>query len=283
MSEGSLPFIIIDPLIAGALAEDFGQQGDITSNAIIPADTRAKAVMRARKPGVLAGATVAARCFALLDPAAKVTLHAKDGDRLETGQPILDVQGNARAVLGAERTALNFASHLSGIASETKKMADLIKHTTAKICCTRKTTPGLRALEKYAVRMGGGKNHRYRLDDGILIKDNHIAVAGGIRAAVEAALAARGHMVRIEVEIDKPHQLKEILDLPVDAVLLDNMNPADLCACVALAKGKFVTEASGGITAANIKDIAESGVDLISLGWLTHSAPALDIGLDIEI
>jgi len=283
MSGDSLPFIIIDPLIAGALAEDFGQQGDITSNAIIPADTRAKAVMRARKPGILAGVAVAARCFALLDPEAKVIAHAKDGGRLETGQPLLEVQGNARAILVAERTALNFTSHLSGIASETKKLADLIKHTTAKICCTRKTTPGLRTLEKYAVRMGGGKNHRYRLDDGILIKDNHIAVAGGIRPAVEAALAARGHMVRIEVEVDRPAQLKEILDLPVDAVLLDNMNPADLRACVEMAKGKFVIEASGGITAANIRDIAEIGVDLISLGWLTHSAPALDIGLDIEI
>jgi nicotinate-nucleotide pyrophosphorylase (carboxylating) len=278
-----LPPIVIDPLIAAALAEDFGQQGDITSQAIIPPARRAKAIMKARKGGVLAGIGVAARSFTLFEPAAQVEIEVQDGVAVKPGQVLLTVEAPALAVLGAERTALNFASHLSGIATETRRMVDLVSHTKAQICCTRKTTPGLRALEKYAVRAGGGKNHRYRLDDGILIKDNHIAVAGGIRPAVEKALAARGHMVRVEVEVDTPAQLKEILDLPVDAVLLDNMSLPDLAACVRLAKGRFLTEASGGVNAGNIKEIAETGVDLVSLGWLTHSAPALDIGLDIEI
>jgi nicotinate-nucleotide pyrophosphorylase (carboxylating) len=225
----------------------------------------------------------AAHVFRLLDPKAKISFKAKDGRKLKPGQEILRIEGNARAVLAAERTALNFVSHLSGIATETRKMVDLIKGTKAHVCCTRKTNSGLRVPEKYAVRMGGGDNHRVGLYDAMLVKDNHIAVAGSIRAATEQALAVRKPATRLEVEVDSIAQLKEIIDLPVDAVLLDNMKPAELKKCVALVKGKFVTEASGGITAANIRAIAESGVDIISLGWLTHSAPALDIGLDIVI
>jgi nicotinate-nucleotide pyrophosphorylase (carboxylating) len=273
----------VEPLLRSALDEDLGKAGDITSNAIIPESARASAVMRARKPGVLSGVEGAAHVFRMLDPKAKISISAKDGAALKAGQDILSVDGDARAVLAAERTALNYIGHLSGIATETRKMVDLVKGTKARVCCTRKTNPGLRLAEKYAVRMGGGDNHRTGLFDAILIKDNHIAVAGGIRPAVEKALAARKPGIRLEAEVDSISQLKEIIDLPVDAVLLDNMKPDDMRACVQLVNGKFELEASGGITAANIRGIAESGVDIISLGWLTHSAPALDIGLDIDI
>ncbi len=273
----------VEPLLRRALEEDLDKAGDITSNAIIPESARAIAVMRARKAGVLAGVEGAAHVFRMLDPQAKVLIGAKDGDLLKAGQDILSVEGNARAVLAAERTALNYISHLSGIATETRRMVDLVKGTKAHVCCTRKTNSGLRLPEKYAVRMGGGDNHRIGLFDAILIKDNHIAVAGGIRPAVEKALAARKLGVRLEVEVDSIGQLKEIIDLPLDAVLLDNMKPDDMRACVDLVRGKFILEASGGITAANIRAAAESGVDIISLGWLTHSSPALDIGLDIDI
>ncbi len=278
-----LPLAVIEPLLRRALEEDLGAEGDITSNATIPKDARARAVMRARKPGVQAGIEGAAHVFRLLDPAAKITLHAKDGVALTPDQDIFSVEGNARAVLVAERTALNFISHLSGIAAETRKMVDLVSGTKARIWSTRKTNLGLRLAEKYAVRMGGGDGFRTGLYDAMLVKDNHIAVAGGIRAAAEQALAARKPGVRLEIEVDTIEQLKDILDLPVDVVLLDNMNPDQLRACVKLVAGRFITEASGGVTAANIRGIAEAGVDVISLGWLTHSAPALDIGLDIEI
>jgi nicotinate-nucleotide pyrophosphorylase (carboxylating) len=273
----------VEPLLRRALDEDLDKAGDITSNAIIPDSAHARAVMRARKPGVLAGVEGAARVFTMLDAQAKISIVTKDGNLLKAGQDILSVDGNARAVLAAERTALNYIGHLSGIATETRKMVDLVRGTKAHVCCTRKTNLGLRLPEKHAVRMGGGDNHRTGLFDAILIKDNHIAVAGGIRPAVEKALAARKPGVRLEVEVDSIDQLKKILDLPVDAVLLDNMTPDKMRACVDLVCGKFTLEASGGITAANIRAVAESGVDIISLGWLTHSAPALDIGLDIDI
>lgn len=273
----------VEPLLRRALDEDLDKAGDITSNAIIPASARARAVMRARKPGVLAGVEGASHVFKMLDPQAKISVVANDGELLKAGQDILNVDGNARAVLAAERTALNYISHLSGIATETRKMVDLVKGTKAHVCCTRKTNPGLRLPEKYAVRMGSGDNHRVGLFDAILIKDNHIAVAGGVRPAVEKALAAHKPGVRLEVEVDSIGQLKEIIDLPVDAVLLDNMKSDEMRDCVELVNGKFALEASGGITAANIRVVAESGVDIISLGWLTHSAPALDIGLDIDI
>jgi nicotinate-nucleotide pyrophosphorylase (carboxylating) len=274
---------LIEPLVRQSLAEDLGAAGDITTNAIIPSDARAGAVMRARKPGVLAGIDGAALVFTMLDSGAQVKLLASDGAALVAGQEVLGVEGTARGILGAERTALNFVCHLSGIATETAKIVALVEGTGARIACTRKTNPGLRYVEKHAVRMGGGANHRMGLYDAMLVKDNHIAVAGSIRRAAEEALRARAAGVRVEVEVDTPEQLDQIADLPIDAVLLDNMSIDQLRACVARVKGRIVTEASGGVTAANVRAIAETGVDIISLGWLTHSAPALDVGLDIDV
>jgi nicotinate-nucleotide pyrophosphorylase (carboxylating) len=274
---------LIEDLLTRSFEEDLGARGDITSLATIPADRTAGLVIRARSEGCLAGIGIAARAFGRLDPKAKITLHKTDGDLLAPGDDILSVSGNARALLAAERTALNIAGRLSGIASATHRFASLITHTKAKICDTRKTTPGLRAFEKYAVKAGGGVNHRFGLYDAVLIKDNHIAVAGGVRAAAVAALDHAPKGVRIEVEVDTVYQLRELLDLKIDAVLLDNMNPAQLRECVALIGGRFIAEASGGITLETVAAIAESGVDIISSGWLTHSAPCLDLGLDIDL
>ncbi len=265
-----------------AFQEDLADAGDRTTQATIPSGAKARVVIRSRQPGCLAGLEVARLAFEMIERDLKFTPLSEDGQELVRGSEIASVEGSARALLTGERVALNFLGHLSGIASTTKAIVEAVAHTKAKICCTRKTTPGLRALEKYAVRAGGGVNHRFGLYDGILIKDNHIAIAGGVRPAIEAALAANTHMTKIEVEVDTLEQLEEALAYPIDAVLLDNMKPATLNKAVELTQGRVLLEASGGITAETVAPIAESGVDLISVGWITHSAPCLDVGLDFE-
>lgn len=279
----TLPAIAITDAVRTALKEDLGRAGDITTMATIPAGARAKVVIAARRPGTLAGLPLAEAAFAEIDPIIKFAAAKNDGDRLKSGSIVARAEGPARSILSAERVALNFLSHLSGIATETARLVDLVAHTEARICCTRKTTPGLRAFEKYAVRCGGGSNHRFGLDDAILIKDNHIAVAGGVGDAIKRARAFAGHLVKIEVEIDTLEQLAEALRARPDAVLLDNMKPATLTKAVKLVGGRMPTEASGGITPDTVAAIAETGVDYISSGWITHSAPSLDLGLDIAI
>jgi len=274
--------ILIEPIIRAALVEDLGRAGDITSDAIIPHDARIEAVIAARQPGVIAGLDAALLAFQLLDPELAIEIFAGDGARVERGQKVARIRGRARPVLAAERTALNLVSRLSGVATATRELADAIKGHKAKIVCTRKTTPGLRILEKEAVRLGGGANHRFGLDDAMLIKDNHVAVAGGVAAALTRACAHAGHLVKIELEVDTLDQLAEALEHGgADAVLLDNMDPATLRRAVEMVAGRAVTEASGRITRVTAPDIAASGVDLISSGWITHSAPILDLGLDI--
>jgi len=277
------PFAI-DEAITRALDEDLGRAGDVTSIATIPEGTRGRAVMAARAAGTIAGLPIAAAVLRKLDPAIEITPHARDGATVAAKTALLTVAGDARALLAAERTALNFVGHLSGIATAAAEFVRLIAHTKARVCCTRKTTPGLRALQKYAVRCGGGFNHRFGLDDAILIKDNHIAVAGGIRPVLERAKAAAGHLVKIEIEVDTLEQLKTVLEVGLaDAVLLDNMSPATMKQAVAMVAGRMTIEASGGITHASAAAIAESGVDYLSSGAITHSSPNLDVGLDIEI
>lgn len=272
--------LIVEPIIRAALIEDLGLSGDITSNAVIPADAQSRVVLSAREPGVLAGLAVSQLAFELVDPAIRFEAHRGDGSAIAAGDNIATISGPARGLLTAERTALNFLCHLSGIATATAGLVDAVRGTDAKIACTRKTTPGLRALEKYAVRAGGGMNHRYALNDAVLIKDNHIAIVGSVSEAVTRARANVGHMVKIEVEVDRLDQLAEVLALGVDAVLLDNMAPEMLAEAVAMVGGRAITEASGRVTKETAPAIAASGVDLISVGWCTHSAPILDIGLD---
>ncbi|MBO6890707.1 MAG: carboxylating nicotinate-nucleotide diphosphorylase [Roseibium sp.] len=278
-----LPLLMVDEAVKSALLEDWGRAGDITSQATLPEDATAKAVIAARKPGVLSGVQFAQSAFRQTSPELNILVEMSDGDRLQPGDVVARIEGPARALLAAERVALNFLGHLSGIATATSRFADLIAHTKADIVCTRKTTPGLRAFEKYAVKCGGGSNHRFGLDDAILIKDNHIAVAGGVREAVAAAKSFAGHLVKIEVEVDTLDQLREALAVGPDVVMLDNMPPETLRAAVDIADGKVLLEASGGIELDTVKAVAEAGVDLISSGWITHSAPVLDLGLDIEI
>lgn len=280
LSVPPLPAVMLEPLVRAALLEDLGRAGDITSDAIVPADAHAVTALVARQKGVVAGLDLARMAFRLVDPRIEVMVERPDGSALEPGDLIATVAGPARGMLTAERVALNFLCHLSGIASATAAAVDAVRGHKARITCTRKTMPGLRSLQKYALRVGGGANHRFGLDDGILIKDNHIAVAGGIRPAVERARAAIGHMVKIEVEVDSLEQLDEALGIGVDAVLLDNMTPAELAQAVRMVDARAVTEASGRITLATAPAVAASGVDLISIGWLTHSAAVLDIGLD---
>lgn len=275
-----LPTVMIEPLVRAALQEDLGRAGDLTTDAIVPADTQARARLVARQEGVLAGLDLARLAFRLMDPAIEVRAALADGARLRRGTEIAVIDGPARAMLTAERTALNFLCHLSGVATATAAIADAIRPHGAKVTCTRKTLPGLRALQKYAVRVGGGSNHRHGLDDAVLIKDNHVAVAGGVRPAVQRARAAIGHLVKIELEVDTLEQLDEALELGVDVVLLDNMDLPTLREAVRRAKGRAVTEASGGITPDTAPAVAATGVDLMAIGWLTHSARALDIGLD---
>jgi nicotinate-nucleotide pyrophosphorylase (carboxylating) len=276
--------LVIDDAVTRALEEDLGRAGDVTSTAIVPAGTPARAVVASRRAGVISGLPLVEAALRRLDPDVSITGEARDGDAVEAGAALLAVAGDARAMLGAERVALNFLGHLSGIATATAVFVRLIAGTNARVCCTRKTTPGLRALEKYAVRCGGGFNHRFGLDDAILIKDNHIAVAGGIRAVLARARAIAGHLVKIEIEVDTLEQLREVLDTGMaDVVLLDNMDVPTLKTAVAMAAGRVVTEASGGITHATAAAIAATGVDYLSSGAITHSAPNLDVGLDIEI
>jgi nicotinate-nucleotide pyrophosphorylase (carboxylating) len=275
-----LPDIMIEPAVRAALLEDLGRAGDITSDAVIPPEAQARVVLAAREPGVVAGLDFARIACKLVDPEIRFAPRLADGARLTPGDVIADIVGPARAILTAERVALNFLGHLSGIASATRGIADAIAHTKAKISCTRKTTPGLRFAEKYAVRAGGGANHRFGLDDAILIKDNHIAIAGGVEAAMTRARAAAGHLVKIEIEVDTLDQLDEALLFGPDAILLDNMGPETLREAVRRINGRAIAEASGRINAETAPSIAESGVDLLSAGWLTHSARVLDIGLD---
>ena len=278
----TLPKLMITEAVAAALREDLGRAGDLTSDATIPADKQAKAVIAARKDGVLAGLPLALEAFRAIDDRVTVEAKCQDGDRLAPKTVIAEIEGPARAILGAERVALNFLGHLSGIATATDQFAAKISNTKALICDTRKTTPGLRAFEKYAVRCGGGLNHRYGLDDAILIKDNHIAVAGGVGQAIIAARAYAGHLVKIEIEVDTLEQLTEALMESPDAVLLDNMSIGELREAVEIINGRAVAEASGNITLETVEEVAETGVDVISSGWITHSAPSLDLGLDID-
>lgn len=282
-----LPQLMIDDAVHAALLEDWGRAGDITSQATIGAGVTARAVIAARKPGALAGMRLAETAFRLTSPDLKVEVLKADGARLSPKDVVARIEGPARALLSAERVALNYLGHLSGIASATARFAEAIAHTKAKIVCTRKTTPGLRAFEKYAVRCGGGMNHRFGLDDAILIKDNHIAVAGGVTAAITAAKAFAGHLVKIEVEVDTLDQLREAIPAAPDVIMLDNMSPDRLAEAVAIVRAavgdRIKLEASGGIELDTVRAVAETGVDLISSGWITHSAPVLDLGLDIEI
>jgi nicotinate-nucleotide pyrophosphorylase (carboxylating) len=275
-----LPPIMIESVVTAALLEDLGRAGDITTDAIVPADALMETALIARQAGVVAGLDFALSAFRLIDPAIDVIIDRPDGTRLAPGDRIAVIKGPARGILTGERTALNFLCHLSGIASATRGIVDAIAGTRAQVCCTRKTMPGLRAAQKYAIRVGGGSNHRFGLDDAVLIKDNHVAIAGGVRAAVERARAHVGHMIKIELEVDTLVQLEEALRLGVDAVLLDNMGPETLHVAVAMVDGRAITEASGRIRPDTAPAIAASGVDLLSVGWLTHSATVLDVGLD---
>jgi nicotinate-nucleotide pyrophosphorylase (carboxylating) len=278
-----LPPLAIDEAVHRALDEDLGRAGDITSIATIPETAPARAIMVARQAGVIAGLPLAVATFRKLSSDIRIEAHCRDGATVAAGVQVLTISGPARAVLAGERTALNFVGRLSGIATLT---AEYVRHTAGshlRICCTRKTTPGLRALEKYAVRCGGGFNHRLGLDDAILIKDNHIAVAGGIRPVLQRARAHAGHLVKVEIEVDTLAQLREVLDTGLaDVVLLDNMDIATLTEAVKLADGRVVLEASGGVTQSSIAKIAATGVDYASSGALTHSAPNFDVALDIE-
>jgi nicotinate-nucleotide pyrophosphorylase (carboxylating) len=273
--------ILYEPLVRRALEEDLGRAGDLTSDACLPPDLQGEAKVVVRRAGRIAGLDAALSAFRLLDPAAETVAHLLDGDDAEAGTVLATVRGPARVLLSAERTALNLLGRLCGIATVTRDLVAVVAPHGAGVVCTRKTTPGLRALEKYAVRCGGGANHRFGLDDAVLIKDNHRALAGGLTPAVERARRHVGHLVKIEVEVDSLDQLREALDLGVDVVLLDNMSLDRLREAVRMAKGKAITEASGGIRPETAAAIAATGVDLLSVGWLTHSAPALDVALDI--
>jgi len=275
--------LAIDEAATRALDEDLGRAGDITSIATIPETTKARAVMVARQGGVIAGLPLAVAVFQKLSPDIHLQAHMRDGASVAAGVHVLTISGPARAVLSSERTALNFVGRLSGIATATSNYVRQAAGTKLRICCTRKTTPGLRALEKYALRCGGGFNHRFGLDDAILIKDNHIAVAGGIKPALERARAHAGHLVKIEIEVDTLAQLREVLDTCLaDAVLLDNMDGATLGEAVRMAQGRVVLEASGGVALDAIAAIAATGVDYVSSGALTHSATNFDVALDID-
>jgi nicotinate-nucleotide pyrophosphorylase (carboxylating) len=276
--------LAIEEAVTRALAEDLGRAGDITSIATVPEQAQARAVVVARKAGTIAGLPLVEATLRKLDPQIEIAAHARDGDAVAAKTHLMTVSGNARVILSAERTALNFAGHLSGIATATAELVARVKGSKARITDTRKTTPGMRALQKYAVRCGGGFNHRFGLDDAILIKDNHIAVAGGIRAALEAAKAVAGHLVKVEIEVDTLDQLREVLATELaDVVLLDNMSTADMRRAVELVAGRLVIEASGSITLDKVAEIAATGVDYMSSGAITHSAQNLDIALDIEM
>jgi nicotinate-nucleotide pyrophosphorylase (carboxylating) len=277
--------ILYEPLVRRALEEDLGRAGDLTSDTVLPPGLRAQADVVARRSGRIAGLDASLAAFRLLDPGIEVAIRRGDGEDAEAGAVLATVQGPARAILSGERTALNLLGRLCGIATATRDLVAVVAPQGAHVVCTRKTTPGLRTLEKYAVRAGGGSNHRFGLDDAVLIKDNHVALAGGLRPAVERARAGVGHLVKIELEVDSLDQLREALDLAVDVVLLDNMSLDELREAVRLVRlggGRALTEASGGIRPETAAAIAATGVDLLSVGWLTHSAPALDVALDVR-
>jgi len=277
----TVPDLILEPLVRGALLEDLGQYGDITTRAVIPAGTTYDARINAREPGVVSGMRIAALAFRLVDPALKVTTRLPDGAACNPGDTLMEISGPAASILSAERVALNFAGRLSGIATLTAGFVAETSGTHTRITCTRKTTPGLRVAEKLAVLHGGGFNHRFGLSDAILIKDNHIAAAGGVREVLEAAKAVASHMVRVEIEVDRLDQLETVLATGgADVVLLDNMDTPTLRAAVALAAGRLVTEASGNMQLPRIAEVAATGVDYISSGALTHSVRTLDLGLD---
>jgi nicotinate-nucleotide pyrophosphorylase (carboxylating) len=277
-----LPAIVIEPIVRAALMEDLGDAGDITTDAVVPMEARATAALVARLQGRLAGLDAALLTFRILDPGVSIGVSLRDGADLMPGATIATVSGSARAILSAERTALNLVARLSGIATATAAFVHAVAPHRATIVCTRKTTPGLRALEKYAVRAGGGANHRFGLYDAVLIKDNHVALAGGVATAIRAARSHVGHLVKIEVEVDTLAQLREALAAGADVLLLDNMTIDELREAVRIAAGAALLEASGSVSLENVGAIAATGVDLISVGWLTHSAPALDIGLDVR-
>ena len=272
--------LLVEPTVRRALEEDLGRAGDITTDFTVPAENQARAVLAARGAGAVAGLIAAECAFRLIDPNVRMNVRAPDGSVIGKGDVIAELEGPARAILTGERVALNFLGHLCGVASATHALVERVAGTGARITCTRKTTPGLRTLEKYAVRCGGGFNHRFGLDDAVLIKDNHIVAAGGLDAAVKAARARLGHMVAIEVEVDNLEQLERALVLGVTIILLDNMNPETLTRAVAMTKGRATLEASGGVTLERVRAIAETGVNYISSGALTHSAASLDVGLD---
>ena len=277
------PPLLYEPIVEAALREDLGRAGDQTTDAVVPADAVATARLVARREGRVAGLRVACRAFTLLDPRVEIDVRAEDGADVAAGTTLALISGPVRPILSAERVALNLLGRLCGIATATREVVASVAGTGARVACTRKTTPGLRLLEKYAVRVGGGANHRFGLDDAVLIKDNHVAVAGGVAEAVRRARAAVGHLVKVEVEVTSLGQVREALAAGAEAILLDNMSPANLREAVALVGGRAVTEASGGITQENAAAVAASGVDVISLGWLTHSVPALDVALDVVV
>jgi nicotinate-nucleotide pyrophosphorylase (carboxylating) len=275
-----LPDILIEPVVRAALAEDLGRAGDVTSQACIDPDARLEASFGVRQAGVIAGLACARLAVLALDPEARFEARLRDGDRVEPGAVAAVVSANARALLSAERTALNLMGRLSGVATLTRAYVDAVAGTGALIVDTRKTTPGLRHLEKYAVRCGGGVNHRFGLDDAILIKDNHVAACGGVGEALRRARAAAGHLTKIEVEVDSLDQLREALPHRPDVIMLDNFTPDQIRQAVAITAGQVVLEASGGVNLQTVRGIAEAGPQVISVGALTHSAPVLDIGLD---
>ncbi|MGB7335956.1 MAG: carboxylating nicotinate-nucleotide diphosphorylase [Salaquimonas sp.] len=279
--------ILIEEAVRSALLEDLGRAGDITSNATIPVAAKAKAVLATREAGILSGLELAEAAFRAIDPTLKFKVLAKDGERIKAKQKVARIEGNARAILAGERVALNYLMRMSGIATYTAQFQDLINHTSARICDTRKTIPGHRAFDKYAVKCGGGSNHRFGLDDAILIKDNHIAVSGGVGLAIKRAKAYAGHLVKVEVEVDTLTQFKQALKAEPDVVLLDNMTPKQLAEAVAINQkdngGRIKLEASGNVNISTVKSVAESGVDYISTSKITMAAPTLDLGLDIVI
>ncbi len=274
--------LVVRPLIEAALREDLSGYGDITTRLTVPADRLGEAELLVKQSGVVYGLSVFAETFRIVDPSLTIQLAAGDGSDVQSGQVIATISGSLRSILTAERTALNFAGHLSGIATTTADMARRIAHTKAHVVCTRKTTPGLRLLEKAAVQAGGGRPHRFGLGDGVLIKDNHIAAAGGVRHALEAAKANAGHLMAIEIEVTDLGQLAEVIDIGADAVLLDNMSLDQLREAVTLVAGRMTTEASGGIRPETAASVAETGVDLLSVGFITHSAPSLDLSLNVR-
>ena len=280
--EPALDEVLLKPLVEAALTEDLGRRGDVTSQATIPADMQAQLQIKARQAGVICGMDLARLSFALVDAQIEFIAQVVDGETVAAGTVLAIVSGNARHLLTAERTALNFMTHLSGIATATRQIVDSVAEYPAQITCTRKTIPGLRTVQKYAVRCGGGRNHRLGLDDAILIKDNHIAIAGDIKTAIQQAQDFAGHLIPIEVEVDTLEQLEQALESGVSLVLLDNMSPETLSKAVTMCKGRAKTEASGGITPETVQAVAETGVDFIAMGYLTHSTTALDIGLDFS-